>query len=102
MRRSGQVNGDGFHRTHPSHHAFFGATHAGDAKPDRPYAGNFIEVVRGACSVSDRPLAGEFVQRPAFAMAFVAEGIGEERPAKFVSPETFPMVTDSRTTASRW
>ena len=49
----------------------------GRSDADRPHAGNFIEVARGAGGVSDRTFAAELVQAPAFAMAIIAERAGK-------------------------
>src|SRR5271157_4321239 len=73
VRRSGEVNGNGFEGPHRPNHAFLGATHAGDSGANRPTIGNFIEMARGTGGVSDGPLAAHFVEAPALAVAFVAE-----------------------------
>ena len=77
---------------------------------------------RRAGGVGDRAFAAEFVKAPALAMAFIAERageaagvevraaravlvdhtlVGEFRTAEFVEGGSLPMVTYSRTTASR-
>src|ERR1039458_3505107 len=71
--RSRQVNGDSFEGRHFPKHAFFGAAHAGNSRPDRPAVGNFIEMARGARGMSERSFAAKLVEAPALAMAFVAE-----------------------------
>ena len=76
----------GFKCPHLPHHAFFGATHARRADPDRPHARNFIEVPRRTGRVSYRSLAAEFVQAISLAMSFVAERRGESSCIKVSAP----------------
>src|SRR5208337_3279189 len=75
--RSGQMNGDGFESSHSPKDAFFGATLAGSSDADGPAIGNFVEMAGGTRGMCDGPLAAHFVQAPALAMAFVAEGGGK-------------------------
>src|ERR1700688_710379 len=73
LRRRRQMDWDGFKCSHLPHDAFFGATHARRADPDRPHARNFIEVPRRTGRVSYRSLAAKFVQAVPLPMSFVAE-----------------------------
>src|ERR1700687_6272917 len=77
---------DVFKFPHLPHHAFFGATHARRADPDRPHAGNLVEVPSGASGVSDRSLATEFVEAITFAMSFVAARCRESSCIKVSAP----------------
>jgi len=113
--------GDGLERTHAPHHAFFRASHAGNAKPNRPAIGNLIEMAGRTGGVGDRTLTAHLIETPPFAVPFVAECGGKTAASKCArrgnfrgSPARrqtsggrtrqrgqFAMVTYSKTVASR-
>lgn len=116
------MDGDGFKSSHFPDDVFFCATEAGDTNSDRPNTRDLVEVACGTCGVGDRTLTTEFVETPAFAMALVAEGggeasgvevraaravlvdhavIGELWAIEFIHWGKRPIVTYSKTTASR-
>src|SRR6516164_9035975 len=75
--RSRQMNRHGFKRSHLPYHAFFCASDARNARPDRPHTWNLIEVAGSAGCVRDRTLTAEFVEAPAFAVSFITKRGGE-------------------------
>src|SRR5579864_1448063 len=75
--RSCQMDWHGFERSHLPHHAFFGAAEAGNARPDRPYSWNFVEVPVRAGGMRHWALAAELVKAPALAVTFIAKGGGK-------------------------
>src|ERR1022692_2611091 len=89
--RSRQMNLNGLKGPHLPDHIFFGATHAGNARADRPAIRNFIEVPSGAGGMSNRTLAAHLIKAPALAMAFVAKRHGKAPRVKVCAPRTVLM-----------